>query len=92
MTYRELRAPLFRLATAVVFVAAIGFLWTQPVQADPHFGDCDTLDIEYGCDEPHPQGPFCWDQWDCVDFDQVWHLCYCMGPYDCHWWPNGCQP
>jgi hypothetical protein len=95
MKSSELRGLLFRVATAVVFIAAIGFLRNQSVYAEPHSGMCSEYDFHpVGCDEHHAEwGDICWEYQDCANiYDNLppWDLCYCMSEDYCGWWPNGC--
>lgn len=94
MTYREIRIPLFRIATALIFMAAIGFMRTESVYAGWVNGRCEDIGQGWGCtDENEGGSPLCWDQFECVDiYDQFPpdDLCYCMHEGYCGWWPNGC--
>jgi len=94
MRSSELRAPLFRVVTAVVFVAAIALLRTQSVYASPHSGPCSEAYLTpVGCDEPVGGFTICWEVTDCsnvYDSEYPWDLCYCMNDDYCGWWPNGC--
>ena len=93
MTYREIRIPLFRVATALIFMAAIGFMRTESVYADWRPGDCQQINQTYACTEDSGGSPLCWDQFSCVnvyDDNPPNDLCYCMSETNCGWWPNGC--
>jgi hypothetical protein len=96
--YRDLRPALFRLATALVFVAAIGFLKTSVVRADTYPGTCAQIEVPYGCDYDLGQGwgPVCVTEGFCLtdpsSTSGQQYQCWCMAPYDCYWapFPGGC--
>ena len=94
MRSSELRTPLFRVVTAVVFVAAIALLRTQSVYATPHLGPCSLAGLTpVGCEEVDQGWTFCWEVTDCsaiYDIDYPLDLCYCMDENSCGWWPNAC--
>ncbi len=94
MTYRELRTPLFRFVTAVVFVTAIEFLRTHAVHGWAHGpGTCQEQQIEYGCNYYWNDTVYCNDVNDCAvnQGSETLDLCICHGPYVCGWWPAGCE-
>ena len=89
-----LRVCLFRFATALIFMAAIGFMRTESVHATWRPGACEDIGEAWGCTEDSGGQARCWDQFDCVDVsDQTapLDLCYCMAEWNCGWWPNGCN-
>ena len=96
MTYRDIRAPLFRLATALVFVAAIGLIKTSALRADMYYGPCYQIEVPRGCDYDlgGVWGQVCFTEHSCMTnpYTLEQDLCYCMGDYDCYWWPGpvGC--
>lgn len=90
--YREFRASLFRLVTALVFVGAIGLFNTSGLRADFIYGSCASHYNPRGCDIGLGGFPYCADEFDCVTnpYTAEQDLCYCMGDYLCYWWPGGC--
>lgn len=94
MRSSELRTPLFRVVTAVVFVAAIALLRTQSVYAAWYPGPCSEAGFTpVGCDENSTGPTFCWESQSCVnvyDSEAPSDLCYCMSETYCGWWPNVC--
>jgi hypothetical protein len=89
MPYRDLRPALFRLATALMFVTAVGLFKTGALRADMYFGPCYQIEVPRGCDLDlgGGWGPVCFTEGSCIGGSD---LCYCMGDYLCYWWPNGC--
>lgn len=90
MTHRDLRLPLFRLATALVFAAAIGLIRTQSVYA-VEYGTC-AENYMNGCDFYLWSHDWCAEPWSCnynPDTQQM-DLCYCMSETYCDMWPGGC--
>ena len=94
MRFSELRPVLFRVVTALVFVAAIALLRTQSVYADFHNGPCSEAEFTpVGCEENRGGPTLCWEYQSCVnvyDDEAPSDLCYCMNENYCGWWPNGC--
>lgn len=94
MAYREVRASLFRLATAFLFVAAIVFLRTQTGHAEIiWYSTCEELELtEFVCELEDGEDVGCAEYQDCYLFTgtTVPSLCYCMAPDNCGWWPGGC--
>lgn len=95
MTYRELRTPLSRFVTALVFTAAIGFVNTKALRADMYQGTCAANEMPRGCDIDlgGAWGQVCVTEQSCITnpYTSERDLCYCMGDYQCYWWPAGCS-